>query len=118
MTTTVSAAQVLATLKILSTFNFKGAIAAFEGEDTATKITDGVILVDDAAKIVGVFFPPAAVVVNDIEVAVEIEQIAQPYVLFLASQPFTLPPGTQLTMGVLTTNEGLFQWLYRKIKGS
>lgn len=96
MSTVVSAADVLSALKIVSAFDFKGAIAAFESQDTQTKVVEGAIALDDMLKIVGIFVPPVAIVANDIEVGIEVEKIALPLVQMLLALPvFKTPAGTR-----------------------
>ena len=85
--TVVSAEKVLAALKIGASFNWAGAIAAFEGENTQAKILDGMIAADDVAEIVGVFLPPAAIVANDLGVAIAVEPFVYQIVAWLISQP-------------------------------
>lgn len=102
MSATVNVAQLTAALKILSTMNVKGMIEAFEGQDTATKIIQGEIALDDAAEIVGVFIPPVAVIANDVKVAITVEEVALPLVEWLAKQPAQpVPAGKINVFGVL-----------------
>ena len=51
MNLTVAQSDAQSVLKILSTFDAKGALAAFEGEDVQTKIQNGLIMADDLAQI-------------------------------------------------------------------
>lgn len=88
MTASVSAAQIIAAVKILSTVKWQGMLAAFESQDTHAKIIDGLIAIDDAEEIAGVFFPPIAVIANDTQAAIEVEQLAEPFVMWLVQQPF------------------------------
>lgn len=109
MSITVSAGQIEAALKIGSAFDWKGALAVWRGEDTKAKIIDGLILADDAAKIVGVFIPPVAVVANDVGIAIEVEQAAEPLVMWLVAIPYHQPDGTIQFMGVTVSDKGIFQ---------
>lgn len=85
----VNATQFLAAAKIASKIDWAGMIASFESQSTEEKIVNGMIAADDVAEIVGVFFPPVAVVANDVEIAIEVEQFAEPMVEWLIAQPAT-----------------------------
>lgn len=94
MTATVSSTEVLSALKILSDFDVKGAIAAFESKSVQNEIIDGVIAVDDVLQVIGLFIPPVAVIANDIKIAIEVEKIAAPIVQLLLQLPvFKTPSG-------------------------
>lgn len=107
--TEVPVTQIVAGLKILSTVNIKGLIAAFESGSTETKIIDGLILTDDALKIIGLAVPPVAIAANDLEIAIEVEQVASPLLtMVLAIPPHQLQPG-EYTAGGHVYDGTLFQ---------
>lgn len=60
--------------------NIPQAIKAFEGQSLKTKVVESLIILDDAGKIVGLFFPPVAVIANDVGIAIEVEQVLEPIV--------------------------------------
>lgn len=100
MTTAIPVTQLVAGLKILSTVNIKALIAAFESGSTETKVIDGLTLADDALKVIGLFIPPVAIAANDIEIAIEVEQVAEPFLtMVLAIPAHTLQPGEYSAWG-------------------
>lgn len=97
MTASVSATEVLSALKILSSFDMKGAIAAFESKSVQDELLDAATAVDDVAQVVGLFIPPVAVIANDVQVVIEVAKIARSISLLLLQLPATKTPAVNFT---------------------
>lgn len=108
--TGVNASQVETLLKILSTFNVRGALAAWQGEDVQAKVLNSAVTIDEVLRILGVFFPPVAIVANDVEVVIEGYEILMPILRMIESRfPYTPSPGTRSWGSVTIPDRGLFK---------
>jgi hypothetical protein len=94
----VAITDIIGVLKVLSGYDFQGAIAAFEGQDDEVKIDEALLTLEDAAKIAGLFVPEAATAAEWIEVV----RIALP-ILATANKelpgPHVLRPGEYEAFG-------------------
>ncbi|WP_158810253.1 hypothetical protein [Beijerinckia sp. L45] len=79
--------EIVAAAKVIATTRWSDMVAAWHSQDLATKILQGEVALDVAAKVVAVFIPPVAIFANDLEVAIDVEKLAIPFVEWLAAQP-------------------------------
>lgn len=117
----VSFSQVSQMVQLFSTMNWESVLATMKARVTADDIRSDLIDADIVLEIIGAAVPPVAIVANDLKLAISIESMAEPFIIYFGKKyPAASFDGKINVWGQPMEPVGLFQtigtWFKRKYK--